>query len=473
MQDASCVLAVLMAGLGVAGGCAVYHPPSQALSPEATATALNTRTLHDEGLRRFLAQNLGRDPAPWPLAAWDFETLSWVGFYYNPTLDVARAQWEVARAGMKTAAARPNPVLSVIPGYNTNPGAGISPWFPAISADFLFETAGKRARRNDVARLTVESSRQAVLSAAWQVRSDLRRALIDLAFAEKRQAQLRAQSGLQQAILALLEQRLQAGAISAGETTGPRVALVRAETDLAAAERQLPLARQRVAQALGVPAEALKDLALSAPTLPSPFSADQLAAARRVSLQSRPDVLGALARYEASQAALALEVAKQYPDIHLGPGYQYDQGADKWSLALTLELPVFNHNEGPIAEAEARRQEAAAEFLAIQAQVIAEIDSAAAAQTAAAVSVGQLGRIQAELKKQQDLLQARLAAGNSDRLEVQTAGLELAAGELAVLDAQAQAAAAAGQLEDALQVPFANLDALVVPSRALTSLPPP
>src|SRR5476649_2257349 len=128
-------LLVLAAGLGLMGGCAIYHPEPQLLSPEATAAALTGRTLHDEGLRRFLAQNLGRDPAPWPLAAWDFETLSWVGFYYNPTLDVARAQWEVARAGMKTAAARPNPVLSVIPGYNTNPGAGISPWFPAISAD--------------------------------------------------------------------------------------------------------------------------------------------------------------------------------------------------------------------------------------------------------------------------------------------------------------------------------------------------
>ena len=466
-------LFALVAGLGLSGGCSIYHPAAQPLAPGTTATALDARTLHDDGLRRYLAQNLGHEPAQWPLTAWDFETLSWAAFYFNPTLDVARAQWEVARAGLKTAAARPNPTLSVIPGYNTNPGAGISPWLPAISADYLLETSGKRDRRQEIARLATESSRQAVLAAAWQVRGDLRRALIDLASAEKKLSLLQAQSGLQQRVVALLEQRLQAGSLSAGELAAPRVALVRAETDLAAAERQLPLARQRVAQILGVPADALRDLTLNPPALPNRFSAGQLEAARRISLQSRADVLGALARYESSQAALASEVAKQYPDIHLGPGYQYDQGADKWTLGLTFELPVFNHNEGPIAEAEARRRQAAAEFVALQAQVIADIDGAAAAQDAAAVNLSHLARIQAELKLQQDRLQSRLTAGNADRLEVASAGLELAAGELALLDAQAQAASAAGQLEDSLQVPFSNLDALVVPSRALTSLPSP
>jgi outer membrane protein TolC len=35
-------------------------------------------------------------------------------------------------------------------------------------------------------------------------------------------------------------------------------------------------------------------------------------------------VLAALADYAASEAALRLEIAKQYPDIHLNPGYQLD-----------------------------------------------------------------------------------------------------------------------------------------------------
>ena len=66
---------------------------------------------------------------------------------------------------------------------------------------------------------------------------------------------------------------------------------------------------------------------------------EELADARRESLRSRSDVLAALARYEATQTALQLEVARQYPDFHVGPGYQYDLGENKWSVALSPGSP--------------------------------------------------------------------------------------------------------------------------------------
>lgn len=58
------------------------------------------------------------------------------------------------------------------------------------------------------------------------------------------------------------------------------------------------------------------------------------------------------------------------------------------------------------------------------------------------------------------LVKARLAAGGADQLEFQTAKAELSASELALLDAQAKAAFAAGQLEDALQIPFQALSVI-------------
>jgi outer membrane protein TolC len=220
-----------------------------------------------------------------------------------------------------------------------------------------------------------------------------------------------------------------------------------------------------VAQVLGVPADALQNLNLVTPTAPAPLTTPELTAARRVALRNRSDVLAALARYEASETTLTLELARQYPDLHLGPGYQWDQGADKWSLALTLDLPVFNHNQGPIAEAVARRKEAAANFIAVQAGVIAEIDAAAASQAAAAARTAGLNRVQEELQRRQSSVQARLAAGAADQLEVRTAELDLATGQLALIDAEAQATVAAGQLEDALQVPFPHLEALIAPGQ--------
>ncbi len=320
-------------------------------------------------------------------------------------------------------------------------------------------------------RLTAESARLNVLASAWQVRGELRRALVEVAATEQRQKLLQEQVALEQQIVTLLERRREAGAASALEVSATKMALLKAETAAAEAERQVPLARQRVAQALGVPPAALEGVQFADTlALPAPSrSAEELAAARRVSLQSRADILGALARYEATEAALQLEVARQYPDFHLGPGYQYDLGENKWSLALALELPVFHQNQGPLAEAEARRREAAAQFIATQARAIAEIDGAAAAQVAAADQLVHLRRLQAELQKQAARVQARLAAGESDRIDSQNAKIELNVGELALLEAQVGVVTAAGQLEDTLQVPFQNLPAVVTLQRDVSA----
>jgi cobalt-zinc-cadmium efflux system outer membrane protein len=455
--------------LAMTAGCVTYRMETRPLAADKSAAAYDARSLAGEDLHRFLAENLSREISPWPLAVWDFDTLSWVAFYYNSSLEVARAQWEVARAGMKTATARPNSTLTVTPGYDSSTRGGVSPWFPAINFDFLLEAGHKRDLRREIAQLNAESARQAVFTTAWQVRSELRQALLDFALAGRRGVALQAQADSQQRVLLLLQQRLAAGAVSAGEVSTARLGLVRAETAAAEAQRQVPLARQHVAQVLGVPGTALNGLQLLAPVTAEVLSTGQLAAARRQSLQTRADVLGALARYEASQAELALEVAKQNPDLHLGPGYQWDLGENKWSLALSFELPLFNRHEGPLAEAEARRREAAAQFNALQARAIVEIDLAAAAQSAAQAQVASLRRLQEEMEQQQTRVEARMKAGGADQLEVQSARLEIAAAGIALAEARAQADLAAGRLEDALQVPFANLVALEQPGFALPS----
>ncbi|HVZ64113.1 MAG TPA: TolC family protein [Opitutaceae bacterium] len=463
----------LLLAAALLGGCTLQHIPPEPLTPEATAGALTARTLQDEGLRRFLAENVPAAAAAWPRTSWDFESLAWVAFYYHPSLEVARAQWQAARAAVTTAAAYPNPTLALTPGYNTNPAAGLSPWFPAIAADFLIDTSHKRDQLEAVGKQSAEAARQDAVGAAWKVRRDLRQALAELAAAQARQAALAAQSEIQWRVLELMDQRLAGGAISTAELSSTRVALAQAESQVAEARQQLPVARQHVAQALGISAEAVRDLDFVATPPSAPLEDSTFKAARRIALQTRSDVRAALARYEAAEATLSLELSRQYPDLHLGPGYQWDQGADKWSLGVTLDLPVFNRNEGPIAEAVAKRQEAAANVLAAQAGAIAEIDAAAAGQAAAADRIVALNRVQEELQRQQASLRARLAAGAASQLEVRTVELDLATSRVALADAESQAAAAAGQLEDALQVPFPRLETLLTASRArVTSSPP-
>jgi outer membrane protein TolC len=162
-----------------------------------------------------------------------------------------------------------------------------------------------------------------------------------------------------------------------------------------------------------------------------------------------------LADYAASQSALQLEIAKQYPDIRLGPGYEYDQGLHKWGLSVATDfLPVFTRNQGPIAEAEAKRAEAAARFLALQVQVIGDIDRAVATL---ASSQSQVRQIEVLLETQRQHVQAverMVQAGAADQYELRSAQLEAATTEVARLDALVKVQQALSQLEDAMQYPF-------------------
>jgi outer membrane protein TolC len=154
---------------------------------------------------------------------------------------------------------------------------------------------------------------------------------------------------------------------------------------------------------------------------------------------------------------LQIEIAKQYPDIHLNTGYEYDQGLQKWGLlGFGVELPLLNHNEGPIAQAEARRKQASARFEVLQAKVIAEIDRALAVYEVAAKSRAGAEALLATQRKQQEVVEQQLKAGAADRLDVLTAQIELAASELVLQDSQTKLHQALGALEDAVQRPLAN-----------------
>jgi outer membrane protein TolC len=185
------------------------------------------------------------------------------------------------------------------------------------------------------------------------------------------------------------------------------------------------------------------------------------AVACRQALVSRADILGALAEYAATQSALQLEIAKQYPDLHLNPGYEYDQGNNKWGLGLSLELPLLNHNQGPIAEAKARRAESAAKFNALQARVLSEIEQAVAGYRAAAKKAASADALSQELVTQGHAAQALLDAGEISRLELAQRQLELTTAALTQLAALVSAQAALGALDDALQSPLTLPDPVV------------
>jgi len=228
------------------------------------------------------------------------------------------------------------------------------------------------------------------------------------------------------------------------------------EIQLEDAERQADQARSQLASAVGLTRQAIDAVVISTADFGAAVWIDTstLKQARDQALLNRADILEALANYTASQSALQLEVAKQYPDFHLGPAYVYDQGIHKWTPTLAAVIPVLNQNRGPIAEAKARREESAARFISLQDQVIGEIDRARRdyeAARAKLVTADQLLRTHLEQERR---LRRVLSPGDVSRLTLFRSQLDIDSTRLLESDALSQFHQAVGALEDALQQPL-------------------
>jgi outer membrane protein TolC len=444
------VIGVALA-LSMTPACVRYHP--QPIEPAKAMDAFEARRLTSTELKDFLLQN--GDVKDWPPAVWDLKSLTLAALYYNPDMDVARAQWGVARAGRITAGERPNPTLNPLVGYNsTTPVSLMTPWIPEILLEIPIETAGKRGLRIAEARHLSEAARWDILKAAWDMRSRLRSTLLETYAAGERESLLAEAERLQRETVRLLDVQHEAGEVSAYEVSQARVALDGSRLAAIEAARAKEEAMAGLAAAIGLPRKALDGVQISYEDFRPPSPDFPEGEVRRHAVLNRSDLLAALSEYAASESALRLEIAKQYPDIRLSPDYQLDQTDSKWTLGLALELPIFSRNRGPIAEAEAQRAASAAAFLALQSQVIGELDAAVEDCRSALRKAQAADDLRANLAAQAKAAAAKHELGEISTLELLTVELELNAGEQARLEALVQAQQSVGRLENAAQSPL-------------------
>ena len=412
--------------LVAAAACVRYHP--QPIAPGRTMEDFEARRLDSPELGRFLIAN--KEVETWPPAAWDLKSLTLAALYYHPDMDVARAQWGVARGGRITAGERPNPTLNPLMGYNATSPSERGHSLDPRSRPGAHDRDGRQARHPDRRRPGICPRRRAGRSCPRPGTSAAACAApCSRSMRPGEMASLLAdQEKLQTEFVRLLELQKEAGEVSTYDLTQARVALDESRLAAIEAARVREDAMARLAAALGLPRPALEGVTISFDAfraLEPDFPAGEV---RRHAVLNRSDILAALAEYEASQSALKLEIAKQYPDISLGPDYQLDQTDSKWTIGLALDLPILSRNRGPIAEAEARREESAARFLALQSQVIGELDAAVEDCRAALLKseaaddlVDEPGRAGAAARAQREL-------GEISKLELLGIRLELNAG---------------------------------------------
>jgi len=438
-------------------GCAAQRYSAAPIDAGITASQLESRSLASEGLRSFEERNLGHPISPWPPQTWDLQTLSLAALYFNPAVDLARARVATAEGAIVTARARPNPTFDIVPGVPT-------PYL--LTQDFLFviETAGKRGRRVQIAQDLDQAARFDLADSAWTVLTGLRVALLNYLAASRNRELVRSEEQIRQDQVAILEQIFSAGEITRLDVDLARIELSKTQVATRTAEGQVADAKAILAAAIGIPVAGLDGTQLSWPEMDAPPTTESLSIdqVQHDAVLNRLDVRRSLAQYAAAEAAVHSEIAKQYPNFNIGPGYTYEERHSFFTVGFSTSLPIFNRNQGPIAEAEGRRKEAAAAFVQTQAQVIARSERAFGVYTAALKEVAEAQSLYQLEEAQGQVVQQAIGAGADTRLTLDGVQIQLSILARARLDALARAQRALGDLEDAVQRPLAPGDMLPI-----------
>lgn len=433
-------------------GC--YHYKAQPLLPPVLEQQYRSRSLTDARLREFMdAQPVGK-PDTWPLVELNLDMLTNVAFYFHPDLDTARARLDTADAAVITASTKPNPTVSGAVGFTD---AAASPYTLRFGLDWPIETAGKRGYRTKRANHLTQAARISLGETAWQVRSRVRTALLEHLLASQVLELLRREMEVRGNVVEIYEKRLAVGEASRPEVDVSHTTLTSLQVSMQRAIGAEKETRAALEAAVGLAPGALQGVGLAWSSLDQPPVEDlvPLRNVQRAGLLNRLDIQRLLAEYAASESALQLEAARQYPDIRIAPGYSFGDGNNSYFLGPTFVLPLRDQSKGTIAEAQARRAEIAARFLAQQAAAIDQMERALIRYRAALEELRDANSLVKNLLEDREpRIQRQLLSGEADRLALVTVRVDGVLAGHARLSALRAAQSALGALEDAVQFPL-------------------
>ncbi|MGE0858820.1 MAG: TolC family protein [Gammaproteobacteria bacterium] len=430
--------------LATLAGCGLQRYAAAPLDAEATPRALAAARLDDAELAARLAR-LGVAPE----AEWSPRDLGLVAALRSADLAAARAAVQTARAARRVAAQRRNPLLGLTLERNTDRNNGTRLNF-GPSLEFTLSPPSRRRLLVALADSDVRDAVLAALDQAWQARDAGWRAAEALRAAREQRERLAAAAAAREATLAVARGQVAAGLREAFEWQ--TLALDANDARLATLERARALA---LTESAAEGALTLADGALAAVQLRADVDAalDDFATLQRVTLESHPRVLAALAAYQRAEQGLALAISAQYPDVQLTPGYFLLQADSLWSLFGGVVVPVFASQDAAIDEARRAREAAAAAFHAAQSSALIDLRAAFAAWRAEQEALTEARALATRIEADARHLATRAAEGVVDDLLAARARQQQVEVALHVAEAEGRVRLARCALEQASRAP--------------------
>jgi outer membrane protein TolC len=438
--------------LGTIAGCVQYHPAPLELGARADEFA--ARRLADVPLRDDIIRLMPQAAASWPPREWDRGELLAVALTQNPQLAVARAQIKEALSREISAALAPNPDLILQSEYARHDP---HPWLYGVSLNWLLRSPERRRLDIEIAEFYAGGARLQLMDRAWTVRSALAAALSDWESGRRSLNLLAQLAAAQDRLVALEQQRVQAGEDAPTELLTTQQARIQIERQEAELREGVDAAQTAAAKALGLPPQALDGVAFNWPDwgAPPPVDEETRRETREQALLSRADLGQAVMAYAAAEAALQQSIARQYPQFVLSPGYYWDHGIAKFPFDVGFTLPL-NRNKGEIAEARAGRELAGQRMLALQADIYGAIVAAERAEHIARASADAAERQLEAARRQKRTADLAVGVGAADVLDQVAAQILATRAELEVVQMRAQLQSSRNNLEDVLHAPLSG-----------------
>lgn len=283
-------------------------------------------------------------------------------FMTNPNLAAAQKEIDATGGAVLQARLRPNPEVGALQ-EDLRRGRQTT----TVQVTQPFELGGKRAARTALAERIQDQARVGV----EQFKADLRAAVLEgyyeIIIARERAKLAQESLGLASSSADATGKRVQAGKVSPVEETRAGVARAGAQAELSQAEGAFRTARQRLSALWGETQPTFADV-IGSLDIPSAIPDDAYVKQR---LAASPTLRRARLEVERWRAAAELERARAVPDIAVTLGAKRLQleGVTQAVVGITIPLPVFNRNQGSIAEALAREDKARDELAATEIQL--------------------------------------------------------------------------------------------------------
>lgn len=293
----------------------------------------------------------------------------------NPTLLRERQNIAIARANVLGARQFLNPELDIssesYPLFESNPGPFFRNSEAVVRVGQPIETAGKRKKRTLVAEQDVLVTESLLADTIRQLKLELRSRYHRIMLAKLEFDLARDVLSQFDEIIRLNEDRFKQGEVSGLDLARVQTERLRFFNDLVGAETELQNQKTSLLELLGS-ADMKAPLEVSESLTFVPFSAD-VNRLEEEAVAARPDLRARQEQIERERRDFRFEKANAIPNVTPFFGYKRNLVDNTVAFGVNVTLPLFNRNQGGIARAAARVDQAGFERqqaeLAVRSQV--------------------------------------------------------------------------------------------------------